>query len=66
MLQRLARVLKSFVGAAGVATSPVKAITGIVVSIVVPYLLWSFLGGFGVALILLGIGWLIWWMVKKK
>ncbi len=66
MLQRLARVLKSFVGAAGVATSPVKAITGIVVSIVVPYLLWSFLGGFGVALILLGIGWLIWWMAKKK
>ena len=66
MLPRLARVLKSFVGAAGVATSPVKAITGIVVSIVVPYLLWSFLGGFGVALILLGIGWLIWWMAKKK
>tara|TARA_R110002096_G_scaffold329006_6_gene523044 strand:+ start:2360 stop:2560 length:201 start_codon:yes stop_codon:yes gene_type:complete len=66
MLPRLARVLKSFVGAAGVATSPVKAITGIVVSIVVPYLLWSFLGGFGIALILIGIGWLIWWMAKKK
>ncbi len=66
MLPRLARVLKSFVGAAGVAASPVKAITGIVVSIVVPYLLWSFLGGFGIALILIGIGWLIWWMAKKK
>ncbi len=66
MLPRLARVLKSLVGAAGVATSPVKAITGIVVSIVVPYLLWSFLGGFGIALILIGIGWLIWWMANKK
>lgn len=66
MLQRLARVLRSFVGAAGIAASPIKAITGIVISIIIPYLLWSFLGGFGIALILMGLGWCIWWMAKKK
>lgn len=66
MLARLARVLKSFLGAAGIAASPIKAITGIVVSIITPYLLWTFLGGFGIALALVGLGWGIWYMAKKK
>ncbi|MBO6620352.1 MAG: hypothetical protein JJ892_13550 [Balneola sp.] len=66
MLARLARVLKSFLGAAGVAASPIKAITGIVVSIIIPYLLYAFLGGFGIALAIFGIGWGIWYFVKKK
>jgi len=66
MLARLARVLKSFLGAAGVAASPVKAITSIVVSIIIPYLLYAFLGGFGIALIIFGIGWGIWYFVKNK
>ncbi|MEP1151907.1 MAG: hypothetical protein JXR20_11480 [Balneola sp.] len=66
MLARLARVLKSFLGAAGVAASPVKAITGIVVSIITPYLLWTFLGGFGLALAIVGLCWGIWYLAKKK
>ncbi len=66
MLARLARVLKSFLGAAGVAASPIKAITGIVVRIIIPYLLYAFLGGFGIALIIFGIGWGIWYFVKNK
>lgn len=66
MLARLARVLRSFIGTAGIAASPIKAITGIVVSLVIPYLLYAFLGGFGIALIIFGIGWLIWWFARKE
>jgi len=66
MLARLARVFRSFLGVAGVAASPVKAITGIVLSIIIPYLLYAFLGGFGIALIIFGIGWGIWYFTKKK
>lgn len=66
MLARLARVLSSFVGAAGVAVSPVKAVTGVVLTMVIPYLLYAFLGGFGIALIIVGIGWAIWYFAKKK
>ncbi len=66
MLARIIRVIKSFLGASAVAASPIKAITGIVVSLIVPYLLYAFLGGFGIALILIGIGWAIWYFAKKK
>jgi uncharacterized membrane protein len=66
MLARLARVLRSFLGAAGVAASPLKAITGIVISIIIPYLLYAFLGGIGIALLVVGIGWAIWYFAKKK
>lgn len=66
MLARLARVIKSLLGASAVAASPLKAITGIVVSLIIPYLLYAFLGGFGIALALVGIGWAIWYFAKKK
>ncbi len=66
MLSRLAMVFRSFLGAAGVAASPLKAITGIVVSLIIPYLLYAFLGGFGLALAIFGIGWAIWYFAKKK
>jgi len=66
MLARLAMVFRSFLGAAGVAASPIKAITGIVVSMIIPYLLYAFLGGFGIALAIIGIGWAIWYFAKKK
>ncbi|HCD52117.1 MAG TPA: hypothetical protein DEQ34_06710 [Balneolaceae bacterium] len=66
MLSRVLRVLKSFLGAGAVAASPVKAITGIVISVIIPYLLYAFLGGFGIALAMVGLGWLIWYLVKKK
>lgn len=66
MLSRLAMVFKSFLGAAGVAASPIKAITGIVVSLVIPYLLYAFLGGFGLALVIGGIIWAVWYFAKKK
>lgn len=66
MLARLARVFKSLLGASAVAASPLKAITGIVVSLIIPYLLYAFLGGFGIALALVGIGWAIWYFARKK
>ena len=66
MLARLARVLRSFLTVSAVAASPLKAITGIVISIILPYLLYAFLGGFGVALALVGIVWGVIWLAKRN
>jgi hypothetical protein len=66
MLARLARVLRSFLTVSAFAASPLKAITGIVVSIILPYLLYAFLGGFGIALALVGIIWGLIWIAKKN
>lgn len=66
MVARLLRLIQSLFGAAGAAAFPLKAITGIVVSIIIPYLLYAFLGGFGIALALVAIVWGIIWLAKKK
>lgn len=66
MFVRLARLLNSFLGASAIAAAPLKAITGIVISLIIPYLLYAFLGGFGIALALVGLIWGIVWLSKKK
>lgn len=66
MFTRLARLFNSLIGASVVAASPLKAITGIVISIILPYLLYAFLGGFGIALALVGLIWGAIWLTKKK
>lgn len=66
MFTRLARLFNSIIGASVVAASPLKAITGIVISLIIPYLLYAFLGGFGIALALVGIIWGVIWLTKKK
>lgn len=66
MLVRLARVFKSFLSVSAIAASPLKAITGIVISVMVPYLLYAFLGGFGIALALVGLIWGIIWLSKRN
>ena len=66
MLARLARLFKSLIGASLIAASPLKAITGIIMSIILPYLLYAFLGGFGIALALVGIIWGLVWLSKKN
>lgn len=66
MFVRLARLLNSFLGASAIAAAPLKAITGIVMSLIIPYLLYAFLGGFGIALALVGLIWGIVWLSKKK
>jgi hypothetical protein len=66
MFARLARLLRSFLTVSAIAASPLKAITGIVVSLILPYLLYAFLGGFGIALALIGVIWGIVWLTRKK
>lgn len=66
MFARLARLISSFLSASAIAAAPLKAITGIVVSLIIPYLLYAFLGGFGIALALVGIVWGVVWLSKKK
>ena len=65
MFTRIARLINSFIGASAVAAAPLKAITGIVVSLIIPYLLYAFLGGFGIALALVALVWGIVWLKKK-
>jgi hypothetical protein len=66
MFTRLARLINSFIGASAVATAPLKAITGIVISLIIPYLLYAFLGGFGLALALFGLIWGVVWLSKRS
>lgn len=66
MFTRLARLLNSFLGASAVAAAPLKAISGIVISLIVPYLLYAFLGGFGIALAFVGLIWGIVYLTRKK
>lgn len=66
MFTRIARLINSFIGASAVAAAPLKAITGIVISMIIPYLLYAFLGGFGLALALVGIIWGLVWLSKRN
>jgi len=66
MFTRLARLINSFIGASTVAAAPLKAITGIIISLIIPYLLYAFLGGFGLALALVCLIWGVIWLSKKK
>lgn len=66
MLARILRLLRSLFTAGAVAANPAKSIATIVISMIIPYLLYAFLGGFGIALLLIGIGWAIWYFSKKK
>lgn len=66
MFARLARLLNSFIGASAVAAAPLKAITGIVISLIIPYLLYAFLGGFGIALAMVGLVWLVIYLTRKN
>ncbi|MFP8487770.1 hypothetical protein ACKGJO_01600 [Gracilimonas sp. Q87] len=66
MFTRLARLFNSFIGASAIAAAPLKAITGITISLIIPYLLYAFLGGFGLALALVAVVWGAVWLSKKK
>jgi len=52
----------------GTATTgnPIKGIAAVVISIIVPYLLYAFLGGAAFALILAGIIGLVWYLAKRE
>lgn len=66
MLARIGRIIASLLGAAGIAATPFKSIAAIVISMIIPYLLYAFLGGFGIALAFVGIIWAIWYFAKRK
>lgn len=48
------------------ATNPVKGLTVIILSVIIPYLIYAFLGGAVFMLILFGFGFLTWWLVTKN
>ncbi len=66
MLAKIGRIIASLLGAAGIAASPLKTLIAIVIPMIFTYLVYAFLGGFGIALVIVGIGWLIWYFAKKK
>lgn len=65
MLSRISRIVASIFGAAGAAAFPLKTLGAIVGTVILPYLMYAFLGGFGLALALVGIVWGIVWLAKK-
>ncbi len=65
MFSRLVRILSSIFGASSAAAFPLKTLTGIVISIIIPYLLYAFLGGVGIALAFVGIVWAAIYFSKK-
>lgn len=66
MISRITRIIRSFIGASVATASPLKIITGILGGVLIPYLLYAFLGGFGLAVAIFGLGWLIWYLAAKK
>ena len=66
MIARITKIIASLLGVAGIAASPLKTLTAIVIPMIFTYVIYAFLGGFGIALAMVGIGWLIWYLTKKK
>lgn len=66
MLLRFLRTLKALLMGSLLATSPLKGLTIIILSVMIPYLIYAFLGGAVFVLILFGFGFLIWWFASKK
>jgi hypothetical protein len=66
MLFRFFRALKALMMGSLLATNPVKGLTVIILGVMIPYLIYAFLGGAVFVLILFGSGFLIWWMATKK
>lgn len=66
MLSKIGRIIASLLGAAGIAATPLKTLTAIVIPMIFTYLVYAFLGGFGIALAIVGMGCLIWYFTKKK
>ncbi len=66
MLAKIGRIIASLFGAVGITTTPLKTLSAIMIPMIITYLIYAFLGGFGIALAIVGIGWLIWFCTKKK
>ena len=66
MLARIVRIFASLFGTVGMAATPLKTLITIFIPLILSYLVYAFLGGFGIALAVVGIGWIIWYIAKKK
>lgn len=66
MVTRFLRALRAVFVGGSIAANPIKGITALVVSIIIPYLLYAFLGGAAFVLVIAGIIALVWWMTKKN
>lgn len=65
MLFRIVRAFKALFMGSLIATNPVKGLTLIILSVIVPYLIYAFLGGAVFMLILAGFGFLLWRTIRK-
>ncbi|HMB41097.1 MAG TPA: hypothetical protein VKM37_03895 [Balneolaceae bacterium] len=66
MLFRIVRAIKALFMGSLLATNPLKGLTLIILSIIVPYLIYAFLGGAVFMLILAGFGFLLWRAIRKE
>ena len=66
MLFRILRAIKALFMGSLLATNPLKGLTLIILSIIVPYLIYAFLGGAVFMLILAGFGFLLWRAIRKE
>ncbi|MDZ7715875.1 MAG: hypothetical protein U5J95_06640 [Balneolaceae bacterium] len=65
MITRFLRAIRAIFIGGTIAANPVKGITALVISIIIPYLLYAFLGGAAFVLVIAGVIALVWWMAKK-
>lgn len=66
MFARFLTAIKALIGGAAVATNPVKGIAAVVIGLIIPYLLYAFLGGAALVLIIVGIVALVWWLANRN
>ena len=65
MLSKIGRIIASLLGTWN-CTYPLKTLTVIVIPMILAYLIYAFRGGLGIALAIVGMGWLIWYFTKNK
>lgn len=66
MLFRFVRALKALILGTALAANPVKGITLIILGVMIPYLIYAFLGGALFVIILTAIASGVWWLAARK
>lgn len=65
-MYRIIRLLKALLGASAFAVAPVKTLAVLVASLVIPYLIYAFAGGFILAVIIGLTIWGIYTLSRRK
>ena len=66
MFARFLNAIRALLSAGAVAANPAKGIATIVIGLIIPYLLYAFLGGAALVLIIGGIIALVWWLASRN